>query len=175
MTGHGRTNERPGRRGPLSGARAATTARALGALALAAALAGCVDPGRDRGRGGDGGGDVLGGVLGGGGLLGSQVSYRCDDDRRFTASFQPFGGGVSVDTGRRTHRLYPRDGDGGRDRREYRSEDGDVRLEVDGDRAEREEPAQLARQRALDRWHGATVPPSPGAAPGRLGHYPRSA
>ncbi len=144
MIGHGRTNERPRRRGPLS-----ATARVLGALALAATLAGCVDSGRDRDRGGDGGRNVLGGVLGdvlgggsgergsgGGGLLGQSVSYRCDDDRRFTASFQPFGGGVSVDTGRRTHRLYARDGDGGRDRREYRSEDGDVRLEVDGDRAE---------------------------------------
>ena len=145
MIGHGRTNERPRRRGPLS-----ATARVLGALALAATLAGCVDSGRDRDRGGDGGGgDVLGGILGGvlggggsgsgsggGGLLGQSVSYRCDDDRRFTASFQPFGRGVSVDTGRRTHRLYPRDGDGGRDRREYRSEDGNVRLEVDGDRAE---------------------------------------
>lgn len=42
--------------------------------------------------------------------------------------------GVSVDTDRRTYRLYARDGD--RDRREYRSEDGDVRLEVDSDRAE---------------------------------------
>ena len=149
MTGHGRTNERPGRRGPPSGARAATTARALGVLALAATLAGCVDPGRDRDRGGDGGGNVLGGVLGdvlgggsgesgsgGGGILGSQVSYRCDDDRRFTASLQPFGQGVSVDTDRRTYRLYPRAGGGDRDRREYRSEDDDVRLEVDGDRAE---------------------------------------
>jgi hypothetical protein len=149
---HGGTNE-PASRWEFAGAPAAPVAaraRILGALALAAALAGCVDPGRDRDRrGDDGGGDVLGGILGGvlgggdgrggsggGGLLGQSVSYRCDDDRRFTASFQPFGGGVSVDTGRRTHRLHTRDGDGGRHRREYRSEDGDVRLEVDGDRAE---------------------------------------
>jgi hypothetical protein len=94
-----------------------------------------------RRRQGDVLGGILGGVLGGGGsggggILGRQVSYRCDDDRRFTASFQPLGGGVSVDTDRRTYRLHARDGDGGRDRREYRSEDGDVRLEVDGDRAE---------------------------------------
>ena len=124
-------------------ARSRKGALALGAaLGLAAALAGCETSDRDRDR--DDGrrqGDVLGGVLGGGGsggggILGRQVSYRCDDDRRFTASFQPLGGGVSVDTDRRTYRLRARDGDGGRDRREYRSEDGDVRLEVDGARAE---------------------------------------
>jgi hypothetical protein len=126
---HGGTNEPASRRGFV--VAAAAPARVLGALALAAALAGCVDSGRDRDRRGDGGGgDVLGGILG------SQVGYRCDDDRRFTASFQPLGRGVSVDTDRRTYRLYPRDGGGDRDRREYRSEDGDVRLEVDGDRAE---------------------------------------
>ena len=130
-------------------ARSRTGALALGAaLGLAAALAGCETSDRDRDRDvddrrqGDVLGGILGGVLGGGGgsggrgILGRQVSYRCDDDRRFTASYQPLGGGVSVDTDRRTYRLYARDGDGGRDRREYRSEDGDVRLEVDGDRAE---------------------------------------
>ena len=135
-------------------ARSRTRALALGAaLGLVAALAGCESSDRDRDRNDrdrdDGGrqGDVLGGILGGvlgggggsggGGILGRQVSYRCDDGRRFTASFQPLGGGVSVDTDRRTYRLRARDGDGGRDRREYRSEDGDVRLEIDGDRAER--------------------------------------
>ncbi len=136
-------------------ARSRTRALALGAaLGLAAALAGCETSDRDRDRDDDDRrqGDVLGGILGGvlggggsggsgggGGILGRQVSYRCDDGQRFTASFQPLGQGVTVDTERRTYRLYPRDGDGGggdRDRREYRSEDGDVRLEVDGDRAE---------------------------------------
>ena len=134
-------------------ARSRTGTLAFGAaLGLAAALAGCETSDRDRDRDDDRsqGEDVLGGILGGvlgggggrsgsggGGLLGQSVSYRCDDDRRFTASFQPFGRGVSVDTERRTYRLYPRDdGDRGRDRREFRSEDGDVRLEIDGDRAE---------------------------------------
>ena len=106
-------------------------ARTLGALALVATLAACVDG--DRGRDRDDG-SVFGGGLGG--LLGQRVSYRCDDDRRFTASFQPFGQGISVDTGRRTYDLERRSGDRDRDRQEYRSRDGDVRLLVDGDEAE---------------------------------------
>ncbi len=106
-------------------------ARTLGALALVATLAACVDRDRDRGRDRDDG-SVFGGRLGG--LLGQRVSYRCDDDRRFTASFQPFGQGISVDTGRRTYDLERRGGD--RDRQEYRSRDGDVRRLVDGDKAE---------------------------------------
>ena len=135
-------------------ARSRTGVPVLGIVLAMAALAGCGTADRDRDRYGDGGrygdssgggGDVLGGILGGvlggrgggssGGLLGQRVSYRCDDDRRFAASFQPFGGGVSVDAGGRTYRLRPQDG-GGRQRREYRSEDGEVRLEVDGDRAD---------------------------------------
>jgi hypothetical protein len=110
-------------------------ARTLGALALTAMLAACVDGdrGRDRDRDRDDG-SVFGGGLGG--LLGQRVSYRCDDDRRFTASFQPFGQGISVDTGRRTYDLERRGGDRDRDRQEYRSRDGDVRLLVDGDEAE---------------------------------------
>jgi hypothetical protein len=106
-------------------------ALALGALVLTAMLTSCVDG--DRGRDRDDG-SVFGGGLGG--LLGQRVSYRCDDDRRFTASSQPFGQGVSVDTGRRTYDLERRGGDRDRDRQEYRSRDGDVRLLVDGDEAE---------------------------------------
>ncbi len=106
-------------------------ARTLGALALVATLAACVDG--DRGRDRDNG-SVFGGGLGG--LLGQRVSYRCDDDRRFTASFQPFGQGISVDTGRRTYDLEHRGSDRDRDRQEYRSRDGDVRLLVDSDEAE---------------------------------------
>ncbi len=135
-------------------ARTRTGVLVSGVVLGLAALAGCEtsDRGRDRdgGRYDDrsgGGGDVLGGILGGvlgggggggssGGILGRRVDYRCDDDRRFTAGFQPLGGGVSVDAGGRTYRLRPRDGGGDRYRREYRSEDGDVRLETDGDRAE---------------------------------------
>ena len=139
-------------------ARSRTGVPVLGIVLAMAALAGCETADRDRDRDGDGGrygdssgggGDVLGGILGGvlggrgrggggssGGLLGQRVSYRCDDDRRFTASFQPFGGGVSVDAGGRTYRLRPRDGGSDRYRRDYRSEDGEVRLEVDGDRAD---------------------------------------
>ena len=91
---------------------------------------------RERGPGGRDrdDGSVFGGGLGG--LLGQRVSYRCDDDRRFTASFQPFGQGISVDTGRRTYDLERRGSDRDRDRQEYRSRDGDVRLLVDGDEAE---------------------------------------
>ena len=103
----------------------------LGTLALAAMLAACVDG--DRGRDRDDG-NVFGGGLGG--LLGQRLSYRCDDDRRFTASFQPFGQGISVDTGRRTYDLERRSGDRDRDRQEYRSRDGDIRLVIDGDEAE---------------------------------------
>jgi hypothetical protein len=114
-----------------SGWRVRTTAgrpaRTLGVLVLAAMLAACVDGGRDRDDG-----SVFGGGLGG--LLGQRVSYRCDDDRRFTASFQPFGQGISVDTGRRTYDLERRGSD--RDRQEYRSRDGDIRLVIDGDDAE---------------------------------------
>ena len=104
---------------------------ALGALALAAMLAGCVDGDRNRDRDDE---DGFGGGLGG--FLGQRVSYRCDDDRRFTASFQPFGQGVSVDAGRRSYRLQRRGSDQGRDRQEYRSRDGDVRLVIDDDEAE---------------------------------------
>ena len=112
-------------------ATAGRSAHTLGALALMATLAACVDG--DRGRDRDDG-SVFGGGLGG--LLGQRVSYRCDDDRRFTASFQPFGQGISVDTGRRTYDLERRGSDRDRDRQEYRSRDGDVRLLVDGDEAE---------------------------------------
>jgi hypothetical protein len=94
-------------------------------------LAACVDGDRDRDRDD---GNVFDGGLGG--LLGQRVSYRCDDDRRFTASFQPFGQGISVDTGRRTYDLERRGSDRDRDRQEYRSRDGDIRLVIDGDEAE---------------------------------------
>jgi hypothetical protein len=56
--------------------------------------------------------------------------------RRFTASFQTFRQGISVDTGRRTYDLERRGGNRDRHRQEYRSRDGDVRLLVDGDEAE---------------------------------------
>jgi hypothetical protein len=114
-----------------SGWRVRTTAGrpacTLGVLVLAAMLATCADGDRDRDDG-----SVFGSGLGG--LLGQRVSYRCDDDRRFTASFQPFGQGISVDTGRRTYDLERRGS--GRDRQEYRSRDGDIRLVIDGDDAE---------------------------------------
>ncbi len=106
-------------------------AQTLGVLAVTAMLAACVDGDRDRDRDD---GNVFGGGLGG--LLGQRVSYRCDDDRRFTASFQPFGQGISVDTGRRTYDLERRGSDRDRDRQEYRSRDGDIRLVIDGDEAE---------------------------------------
>jgi hypothetical protein len=124
---------------------------------LALVLPGCTDTGRDRdgdhsgdlgdilggvlgsGAGGDvrgsgSGGDVLGGVLGG--VLGRRTSYRCDDHRGFSAAFQPLGGGVSVEAEGRTYQLRPRDGGGYGGSREYESEDGDVRLAVEGDAAE---------------------------------------
>ncbi len=107
----------------------------LTSLVLVAWLAGCASSDRDddwdRDRNDD---DTLGGILGGilgGGTGGERVSYRCDDDRRFTAYFERSGRRVSVDTGRRTYRLRSRD-----DRDEYEDEDGEVRLVTDGDRAE---------------------------------------
>jgi hypothetical protein len=112
-------------------AAAGRSAHTLGALALVAMLVACVDEGRGHDRDE---GSVFGGGLGG--LLGQRVSYRCDDDRRFTASFQPFGQGISVETGRHTYDLERRGGDHDRDRQEYRSRDGDVRLVVDGDETE---------------------------------------
>ena len=118
-------------------ARTRTGVLVSGVVLGLAVLAGCETS--DRGRDRDGGryDDRSGGGGGSsGGILGRRVDYRCDDDRRFTAGFQPLGGGVSVDAGGRTYRLQPRDGGGDRYRREYRSEDGDVRLETDGDRAE---------------------------------------
>ena len=117
-----------------------TSALALGtALGLAATLAGCETSDRDRDGGRYGGrsesrGDtlsgILGGVLGGGGR-GQRVSYRCDDDRRFTASFERDGRNATVDAGGRTYELRATG-----DRGEYRGEDGDVRLEVARSRAE---------------------------------------
>ena len=126
-------------------ARSRTGVLVFGIALGMTALAGCETSDRDRygdrsGSGGDVLGGILGGVLGGGGssggILGQQVSYRCDDGQRFTATFQPFGGGVTVDAGGRTYRLRPRDG--GRDQYsgEYRSEDGDVRLEITNDQAD---------------------------------------
>jgi hypothetical protein len=106
-------------------------------LVLVISLAGCAssDRGDDRDRNdGDTLGGILDGILGGGGLGGrggERVSYRCDDDRRFTAYFERRGDRVSVDTGSRTYRLRSRD-----DRGEYEDEDGEVRLLTDGDRTE---------------------------------------
>src|SRR3712207_6423491 len=97
----------------------------LTTLLLGTWLVGCAGGDRDddwdRDRNAE---DTLGGILGGilaGGTGGERVSYRCDDDRRFTAYFDRGGRGVSVDTGRRTYRLRSRD-----DRDEYEDEDGEV-------------------------------------------------
>jgi len=117
-----------------------TSALALStALGLATTLAGCETSDRDRDGGGYGGrsesrGDTLGGILGGvlgGGGRSQRVSYRCDDDRRFTASFDRDGRNATVDAGGRTYELRATG-----DRGEYRGEDGDVRLEVARSRAE---------------------------------------
>jgi hypothetical protein len=113
-----------------------TSALALGtALGLAATLAGCEtsDGGRYGGRSesrGDTLGSILGGVLGGGGRS-QRVSYRCDDDRRFTVSFDRDGRNATVDAGNRTYDLRATGNRG-----EYRGEDGDVRLEIARSRAE---------------------------------------
>ncbi len=133
-----------------------------GMMALAAVLGGCVAPDGDRdddggrrrdeadvlggvlgdilggGAGGGGGlGDILGrggGGAGGGlgGLLGRGVTYRCEDDLAFTASFGEGGRGVTVETRRRTYEL--RLEDEYRGRREYRDAEGAVSLTVDDDR-----------------------------------------
>ena len=97
-------------------------------LPLVVVLAGCASSDRDRGGSLD---DLLGGIFGGGG---ERVAYRCDDDRRFTVSFDRRGRYASVYTRSRTYELRATDDTG--DHREYRGEGGDVRLEVDGDRAE---------------------------------------
>ena len=89
------------------------------------------------GGGGDArgsGGDVLGGVLGG--ALGRRTVYRCADRRGFSAAFQPLGGGVSVEAEGESYQLRPRESGGRSSSGEYESEDGDVRLTVDGDTAE---------------------------------------
>jgi hypothetical protein len=95
------------------------------ALGMVAILAGCETSDRDE-YGGGYSSRSGGGMLGS--MLGQQVSYRCDDNRGFTASFQPLGGGASVNVGGQTYRLRSSGS-------EYRSEDGDVRLQVDGDQA----------------------------------------
>jgi hypothetical protein len=103
-------------------------------LTLVVVLTGCASSDRDRDRNRDQGGgldDLLGGIFGGGG---ERVAYRCDDDRRFTVSFDRRGRYASVYTRSRTYELRATDDTG--DHREYRGEGGDVRLEVDGDRAE---------------------------------------
>jgi hypothetical protein len=116
-------------------ARSRTGGLALGAMLGLAALAGCETSDRDRDGGrSEGRGDTLGGILGG--VLGGdgrsqRVGYRCDDDRRFTASFDRGGRNVTVDAGGRTYELRATGNRG-----EYRGEDGDVRLEVDRSRAE---------------------------------------
>lgn len=101
-------------------------------LTLVVVLTGCASSDRDRNRDQGGGlDDLLGGIFGGGG---ERVAYRCDDDRRFTVSFDRRGRYASVYTRSRTYELRATDDTG--DHREYRGEGGDVRLEVDGDRAE---------------------------------------
>jgi hypothetical protein len=87
------------------------------------------------GGGGSAGGGVLGGVLG---RRGGSVTYRCEDDLGFTASFDAGGRGATVETRRRTYelRLEDEEEDEDRGRRGYRSADGDVRLELDGRRAD---------------------------------------
>ena len=110
-------------------------ARALGPLLLAVALAACAESDRrDRDYGGSGLGGVLGDILGGrGGPFGERVAYRCDDDRRFTVAFERGGRYATVNTEDHSYDLRAED-DRGRSR-SYRSDDGDVRLELDRDRA----------------------------------------
>jgi hypothetical protein len=101
-------------------------------LTLIVVLAGCASSDRDRDRERAGSlDDLLGGIFGGGG---ERVAYRCDGDRRFTVSFDRRGRYASVYTRSRTYELRATDDTG--NHREYRGEDGDVRLEVEGDRAE---------------------------------------
>ena len=106
--------------------------RTLAPLALAGALGACtVSDRQDRGGYSNGGilSDILGGRGGyGGGRSGSdRVSYRCDDDRRLTVTY--YRDGATVQVGDRDYDLR-QEGRG-----EYRSRDGDVRLEADRSRA----------------------------------------
>jgi hypothetical protein len=113
------------------------SASVLYPLLLAAALAACADHergGRDYGRGDSGLGGVLGDLLGGrggygGGLFGDRVAFRCDDDRRFTVAFERDGRYATVNTEDRSYDLRAED-DRGRSR-SYRSDDGDVQLDLD--------------------------------------------
>lgn len=99
--------------------------RAAGALCLLLLAPACagMDDDRDRRRGG-GLDEILGGVLGG---LGRTTEYRCDDDRRFEATFTDGGDRVEVRTRRDTYRLRLEDRDG----RERQYGDDDVILYVD--------------------------------------------
>jgi hypothetical protein len=103
----------------------------LVALVLAGALAACTasdrgDRGGYYGRGGSLG-DIFGGGYGNGRYGGDRVSYRCDDDRRLTVTY--YRDGATADAGNRDYDLRAEG------RGQYRSRDGDVRLEADRDRA----------------------------------------
>jgi hypothetical protein len=126
---------------------ARSPARVLGPLLLAAALAACAESdrgGRDYGGRDYGGGYGLGGILGdilgggrggyGGGLFGAdRVAFRCDDDRRFTVALDRDGRYATVNTEDRSYDLRAED-DRGRSR-SYRSDNGDVQLDLDRDQA----------------------------------------
>jgi hypothetical protein len=88
------------------------------ALLLAVALAACAGSGRhDRDYGG--------------GYYGDRVAFRCDDNRRFTVAFERNGRHVTVNTEDHSYDLRAEDDQG----RGYGSDQGDVRLELDRDRA----------------------------------------